>query len=275
MTEIRKHQIYDEEQIRKQKCIDEFCLLDDEFMSEFFEGRPECIELVLQIILDKPDLKVKEVHTQVTLANINGKSVRLDVVAEDSLGKNYDVEIQRENKGAISKRSRCHSSMIDAKTIKKGIVYNDIRDSYVIFVTEKDIFGLGKPLYHIERMILETKELFNDGAHIIYANGAYRDDTPLGKLMHDFACKDPIEMNYKVLANRSKELKGTEEGGKAMGKALEENGEFIEKRAKIENSKEIARNFLSTGNISIELIAKNTGLTVEEVKELEEDITVK
>ena len=275
MTEIRKHQIYDEEQIRKQKCIDEFCLLDDEFMSEFFEGRPECIELVLQIILDKPDLKVKEVHTQVTFANINGKSVRLDVVAEDSSGKNYDVEIQRENKGAISKRARCHSSMIDAKTIKKGIVYNDIRDSYVIFVTEKDIFGLGKPLYHIERMILETKELFNDGAHIIYANGAYRDDTPLGKLMHDFACKDPIEMNYKILANRSKELKGTEEGGKAMGKALEEYGEFIEKRAKIENSKEIARNFLSTGNISIELIAKNTGLTVEEVKELEEDITVK
>ena len=49
MTEIRKHQIYDEEQIRKQKCIDEFCLLDDEFMSEFFEGRPECIDLVLQI----------------------------------------------------------------------------------------------------------------------------------------------------------------------------------------------------------------------------------
>ena len=205
MTEIRKHQIYDEEQIRKQKCIEEFCLLDDEFMSEFFEGRPKCIELVLQIILAKPDLKVKEVHTQVTFANINGKSVRLDVVAEDSSGKNYDVEIQRENKGAISKRARCHSSMIDSKTIKKGTDYNNIRDSYVIFVTEKDIFGLGKPLYHIERIILEVNELFNDGAHIIYANGAYRDDTPLGKLMHDFACKDPSEMNYKMLADRSKE----------------------------------------------------------------------
>lgn len=93
--------------------------------------------------------------------------------------------------------------------------------------------------------------------------------------MYDFGCKDPTEMNYKVLADRSKELKETEKGGEAMGKALEEYGEFIKKRTKMENSKEIARNFLATGDIPIELIAKNTGLTVEEIKELEEDATVK
>ena len=56
-----------------------------------------------------------------------------------------------------------------------------------------------------------------------------------------------------------------------MGKALEEYGEFIKKRTKMENSKEIARNFLATGDIPIELIAKNTGLTVEEIKEIIKD----
>lgn len=29
--------------------------------------------------------------------------------------------------------------------------------------------------------------------------------------MYDFACKDPTEMNYKLLADRVRELKGTEE----------------------------------------------------------------
>lgn len=268
MTDKNKTQISNEEQIRKRKCIEEFCLLDDDFMNEFFDGRPECIELILQIILNKPDLKVKEVNTQVTFVNINGKNIRLDVVVEDSSGKNYDVEIQRESKDAISKRARYHSSMIDSKTIKKGISFKDIRDSYVIFITEKDIFNLGKPLYHIERMILESNVLFDDGAHIIYANGAYRDDTPFGKLMHDFACKNPADMNYKILADRAKELKGTEEGGNTMGKALEELCDF----AKKEKSKEIARKMLQRGNYELNDISEITELTLNELNEIKEEV---
>lgn len=142
--------------------------------------------------------------------------------------------------------------MLDAKTIKKCVDFKDIRDSYVIFITKKDKFDLREPLYHIERMILESKVLFNYGAHIIYANRTYRDESPLDKLMEDFSCKEPLKMNYKILANRSKELKGTEEGGNTMGKALEEYWEFKEKKI----SEEIAMNFISTGNISLEIIAK-------------------
>ena len=81
-----------------------------------------------------------------------------------------------------------------------------------------------------KHVIRQKNMLFDDGSHIIYANGAYRDDTPLGKLMHDFACKNPSEMNYKILADRAKELKGTEEGGKTMGKALEKLCNFAKKK---------------------------------------------
>lgn len=40
-----------------------FRLLDDDFMTKCFDGNPESIELVLQIVLDKPDLKVIDVRT--------------------------------------------------------------------------------------------------------------------------------------------------------------------------------------------------------------------
>ena len=40
---------------------------------------------------------------------------------------------------------------------------------------------------------------FEDGAHIMYVNGEYRDDTPLGRLMLDFSRTDPNDMNYQVL----------------------------------------------------------------------------
>jgi len=43
--------------------IEDFRLMDDTFMSKCFENAPECIELMLQIILGKKDLKVVKSQT--------------------------------------------------------------------------------------------------------------------------------------------------------------------------------------------------------------------
>lgn len=37
---------------------------------------------------------------------------------------------------------------------------------------------------------------------IAYVNEEIKDDTPLGRLMHDLSCADPDDMNYKKLADR-------------------------------------------------------------------------
>ena len=44
--------------------IENFRLMDDDFMSKCFENAPECIELILQIILGKKDLKVVKSQTE-------------------------------------------------------------------------------------------------------------------------------------------------------------------------------------------------------------------
>ena len=49
------------------------------------------------------------------------------------------------------------------------------------------MIGKGLAVYHIDKYIKETGELFDDGSHILYVNGAYRDDSAIGKLMHDFS----------------------------------------------------------------------------------------
>ena len=49
--------------------------MDDNFMSKVFEDKP-CAEFLLRIILNRDDLKVKEVHGQHDLNNIQGRSVR-------------------------------------------------------------------------------------------------------------------------------------------------------------------------------------------------------
>ena len=57
----------------------------------------------------------------------------------------------------------------------------------MIFLTWGSLFTI---LYHIDRMVTETNTTFEDGAHIIYVNAQIKNNTALGKLMHDFSCTD-------------------------------------------------------------------------------------
>lgn len=116
------------------------------------------------------------------IKNLQGRSVRLDVAATDAEDKEYNIEIQRAGHGANPKRARYHSSLLDANTLIAGDDVDKLPETYIIFVTEKDVIGKNKPIYHIDRFIRETEENFGDGTHIIYVNGAYQDTSPLGHL---------------------------------------------------------------------------------------------
>ena len=242
-----------------------FRLLDDDFMTKCFDGNTECIELVLQIVLNTQDLKVVDVRTQVFMENLLNRSVRLDVLATDSTNTKYNIEIQRADKGAGRKRARYNSSMIDANNLQKGEQFEELPEAYVIFITENDVIGKGKALYHVERSILETDELFCDGSHIIYVNGSYRDDTPIGKLMHDFSCTQPDDMNYGILAERARYFKESKEGIAIMCKAMEDMRNETLKEGMID----AAKRMLSDGKLPLEKIAEYAGLSLEEVQELE------
>ncbi len=161
--------------------IKRFRLMDDVFFSKCFETDTVCTQLMLRIILDKPDLVVLDVRTQVFVANLLNRSVRLDIVATDSQGRRINVEVQRADSGAGKRRARYHASMMDSISLEKGTDFDQLPEVYIIFITEHDVMGKGRPLYQVERCILETGERFDDGSHILYVNGAYRDDTPPGE----------------------------------------------------------------------------------------------
>ena len=128
--------------------------------------------------------------------------------------------------------------MLDTKMLKAKQKFKELHDSYVIFITQNDYMDKGLPLYHVERIIQETKERFEDGSHIIYVNGSYKnDDDPVGKLMHDFRCTSSIDMFYDELKNTVKYFKETEGERRQMRKAMEaldiseEDKERLKKRS--------------------------------------------
>ncbi len=246
-------------------------LIDDDFMTACFDNYIEGAQLILNIILDRNDLTVTEVRAQKVMKNLQGRDVWLDIYAIDKQGARYNVEVQRADFGADRKRARYHSSMMDADMLKSGEGYNELNESFVIFITENDVMGKGFPIYHVERRLDECDFLpFNDGEHIIYVNGALKpSDTALGRLMSDFFCTDAKDMNYKELSDRVRFYKETEKGVETMCKAMDDMRAEAVMRDRIENAKKM----IDDGKLSLEDISKYSALSLEKVRELAGDKT--
>ena len=248
--------------------IKNFTLMSDIFMRNVFKKR-ECLEYVLQVIMEKQDLYVIDQVIQKDYKNLQGRSAVMDCVARDSTGKQFDVEIQQDNEGASPKRARYHSGLMDMNTLNPGQDFEELPESYVIFITRDDILGYGLPIYHIDRQIKELNEAFQDEAHIIYVNSRKQDDTELGKLMHDLHCKKADEMHSPILAKRMYELKETQKGVELMCHEMEkiysEGMESGEKRGELKAKKETALSMAEEG-MNIQKIARLVKVSEKDVQ---------
>ena len=260
--------------------VENFRLMDDTFMSKCFENAPECIELMLRIILGKKDLKVVKSQTEYPIKSLQGRGVRFDVFARDSNGKEYDIEIQRADKGAEPKRARYNSALMDANALTFGEDFGKLRDTYVIFITENDVMGDGQEVYVYDRAERNSGKRLGDGTHIIYVNGATRSETEIGKLVHDLLCRDAAEMYFDVLRKRVCEFKNSEEGRRIMCKAVEEYAERRaaeserkgERKGKRENMLATAKRMLKDGILALKDIARYSGLSLAQVKKLQAEM---
>lgn len=222
------------------KLIDDLTLFDDDLMSRVFNGNIEATELVIRIILVR-NVKIISVKVQTELKpyGVKGHSITLDVHAIDENVEQLNIEIQGNSEGAHVKRARYHSSMLDSSMLKKGQPFNALKNSYVIFIYRHDKFKKNLPVYHIDRYVGETAELFGDGSHIIYVNGSYKGDNDIGRLINDFHQPNPDSMHYAVLADSVKHFKETQKGRGTMCEAVEN---YAKEYAK-EHVKEYAKEY--------------------------------
>jgi hypothetical protein len=185
------------------------------------------------------------------------------VFATDDSGKAYNIEIQRAKHGAGRKRARYNQSIMDVHELSSGEDTDQLPESYIIFFAETDVIGAGLPIYHIERIITETQELFGDGEHIIYVNGEYKDDsTPLGQLIADFHQTDPDKIQSEHLADRMRYLKYTEQGVSQMCQIVEDI--VLQERAEAESVITKIVKAYHSGK-TIDEAAEEAGCSVEKV----------
>ena len=248
-----------EEELRQdnrtvEQIVDNMDLFDDDLMSMVFDDNIEATELLLRIILKRDDIEVISVAGQREFQNpvVGGRGIRLDILAKDNTEKYYDIEVQKKPEGAHVRRARFNSSMMDARMLKAGQEFSELRDSYMIFITQTDIFGHGIPIYTVNRYFEEIDDPFNDGSHIIYVNGSYKGEDAIGKLMHDFGCKESKDIYYLELAKGVKHFKEEEGGRKIMSEAVEKYAQNYAERKRIDALYETLMNLMETMKLSAE-----------------------
>ena len=89
----------------------------------------------------------------------------------------------------------------------------------------------------------------------------------MGKLMHDFFCTNPDDMNYKELAEKVRYFKENEKGIETMCKVMEDMRRSVAEETAWNTKVESVLRWISMG-VDFGKIAKGEGLSLEDVEKI-------
>ena len=242
----------------------------------------ELLELLLEIEIDHLEPPVAEMTMQDT---IESKSVRFDVYAKSD-GQVFDIEMQTTKKKNLPKRARYYQSIIDADTLRGGMDYRQLKDSYVIFLCLEDFFKKGLPVYKFENLCVDGERTIplNDRAFKIFFNASKYDKLEGEKQRNFFKFlkgEDAVDDFSKQLEEKVVRAKKNADWRRQyMTWEQELREELDEAREEILAEGEriahisAATNLLKMRLGTIEQIAEAEQLPIETVRELAESLCV-
>ena len=231
---------------------------------------------VIRAVIEQDDLTVTEVKTQTCIDNALGHSVRFDVFAKDTEGNYYDIEIQNISTDDLPMRADFYGAAIKMRYFQKLKSYSEIPRICVIFFVKDGRFCNNQLVNHYVIKDDLNRDL-GFGTRIYFVNGSLHDNSPVGKISHDFSCQSADEMLDQVVAKQFKSIQPRRKDkmdsfmqevfrrGEMSG---EERGEErgVEKGAR-DKALDIAKNMRAM-KLSDDIVAKATGLSLDQVQSL-------
>lgn len=166
--------------MEKKKSLQELTFKDN-FMFGAVLLDPENCRGILERCIGTEIGRVEVSREKSIVYNPEYKGIRLDAYAKDENQTRYNVEMQIIPKPALKKRVRYYHGQIDMETLLTGIDYEELPDTYVIFICDFDPFGKGKYRYTKKTICKEVPALeMDDGAHTIFLStkGTNEDEVP-------------------------------------------------------------------------------------------------
>lgn len=144
---------------------------------------PKAYRNVLSIIMDEPDIQLREVKVEQVILNKSGKrAIRLDAWAESTDERQFNMEMQKDTKGDdLRKRSRFYQGLMDTPILKSGknTKYRTLLSTVIIFITQDDLFGKDLAKYTFTERCEEIEDLkLEDGTTKIFLNMSSKNGSP-------------------------------------------------------------------------------------------------
>ena len=155
------------------KKLKELTILSNFMFSAAMMMDSENCRMILEYALGRPIDRVEVVTEKTMIYHPEFKGIRLDVYAKEKtdegmVDRHFDVEMQVANK-KIFKRSRYYHSQMDMEILETGVSYEELPDTYVIFICDFDPVGLGKYRYTMRRTLKEDNSYdYYDGTHTVF-----------------------------------------------------------------------------------------------------------
>ncbi len=140
-------------------------------------------ENTLSIIMEEPDIQIREVNVEKVVLNKSGKkAIRLDAWAVTEDNRQFDMEMEnREKRDSLPRRARYYQSTLDTTTLKSGkhTKYRELPTTVIIFITQEDIFGKDLAKYTFTEQCEEVADLkLEDGTTKIFLNMTSKNGSP-------------------------------------------------------------------------------------------------
>ena len=263
------------------KSVDELTFADDYMFGEVMKDPEICAHVIEVLLRIKVGKIIYPERQKVLKESYESKGIRFDVYVKDS-DRVFDIEIQCKTVSDLPKRTRYYQSMIDMDNLLKGKTYDELPESFIIFICKNDPFDLDLPQYTFRNKCLEERGLYLDDktTKVIYNASAYREekDEEVRAFLKYVYTNDPGKNGFSSRLSAIVENIKLNDIFRSQYLAMNLHDRDLIRQAKKEGASqkaiEAAENFLREG-ISIEIISRCTGLPLEKVRELAENILVK
>lgn len=136
---------------------------------------PKAYQNTISIILDEPDIQLKEVKVEQVILNKTGKrAIRLDAWAVSEDERQFNIEMENHSgRDSVPKRARFYQGLIDTPILKSGrkTQYRQLPSTVIIFITQEDIFKKDRAMYTFVEKCKEIDDLeLDDGTTKIFLN---------------------------------------------------------------------------------------------------------
>ncbi|MBD5096314.1 MAG: Rpn family recombination-promoting nuclease/putative transposase [Lachnospiraceae bacterium] len=248
----------------------------DDFMFGVIMRNPKYCKPFLETILGIKVSSIKYPKTQEIIdLTANAKSVRLDVYVEDEHDTVYNIEMQVGINKNLPKRSRYYQGMIDLNILEKGEDYKNLKRSYIIFICTFDLFGKGRHIYTFENRCLQDYgiALGDETTKIILNTKGTMDDISLEmKRLLDYI--DGQEASDKFTKNLETAVKAVKNNEKWRVEHMTLEMHYREWAEQLleQEKEQTAIRMLKAGKLSVEEISIYSGLAVEQVLKLKEQL---